>query len=81
MKFTVNTITVGKYRVSSARKAADGSVGFILDEGGALVMKVIPKGAKQPLFSSAKVVGYGDDCFRLDRGTLVRRGGFDYVPD
>lgn len=81
MKFTVNTITVGKYRVSSARKAVDGSVGFILDEGGALVMKTVPAGAKQPIFSSAEVVGYGDDCFRLDHGVLVRRGGLGYVPD
>ena len=67
----INIITIG----------AGGGCIAKLDEGGALVMKVIPKGAKQPLFSSAKVVGYGDDCFRLDRGTLVRRGGFDYVPD
>lgn len=81
MEFTVNTITVGKYRVSSARKAADGSVGFILDEGGTLVMKTVPAGAKQPIFSSAEIVGYGDDCFRLDNGVLVRRGGLDYVPD
>ncbi len=81
MTFTNNTVTIGKYRVSSARRADDGSVGFILDEGGTLVMKTIPKGAKQPIFSSAQVVGYGDDAFRLDSGVLVRRGGFRYVAD
>ena len=37
MTFTNNTVTIGKYRVSSARRADDGSVGFILDEGGTLV--------------------------------------------
>ena len=55
MTFTNNTVTIGKYRVSSARRADDGSVGFILDEGGTLVMKTIPKGAKQPIFSSAQI--------------------------
>ena len=78
MTFTNNTVTIGKYRVSSARRADDGSVGVILDEGGTLV---IPKGAKQPIFSSAQIVGYGDDAFRLDSGVLVRRGGFRYVAD
>ena len=81
MKFNANTITIGKHRVSSARRADNGDVGFVLDEGGTLVLEVIPFGSKQPLFSSATVIGYGDDCFRLDRGTLVRRGGLYYESD
>ena len=81
MKFSNNTVTLGKGRVSSARVENNGDTGVIMDAGGALIYKKIPCGARQPVFSGGKVITYGDDCFRLDFGRLERRGEFFYVPD
>jgi hypothetical protein len=81
MRFSNNTVTLGKGRVCSARVENNGDTGVIMDAGGALVYKKIPYGARQPVFSGGRIISYGDDCFRLDSGRLERRGGFFYVPD
>lgn len=79
MKFSGNTVTLGKGRVSSARTFCNGDTGFVLDIGSALVYKEIKKGSKQPVFGRETVVSYGDDCFVLEKGKLERRGGLTYV--
>lgn len=79
MRFTKSTVTVCRGRVSSARQTADGTR-FIVDAGGALALRFIPAGARQPVFGGGETVSLADDCFELDEGRVERRGGFYYVP-
>ncbi len=81
MKFSGSIVTLGRGRVSSARRMNNGDRVFILDTGDALVEKRIPAGAKQVAYGSGTVVSYGDDCFRLDAGRLEKNGEFNYVRD
>lgn len=81
MRFNESVVSLGGDRVSSARVEPDGDAGFIIASGGALVYKKIPAGSRQPVFTGEKTISYSDDCFRLDSGTLHRRGGYSYVPD
>lgn len=80
MRFSENRVTLGKGRVSSARRGENGEISFIMEGKGALLLRVVPAGARQPAFSGSPVVAaYADDCFVLDHGMLTRRGGFEYV--
>lgn len=79
MRFTKSTVTVGRGRVSSARETENGTR-FIVDNDGALVVRTIPHGSRQPLFSGGETVSFADDCFELDNGRVERRGGIYYVP-
>lgn len=78
MVFTSKCITVGKGRVSSARTDSLGNVGIVMAEGAGLVLKTIPAGKNQPLYGSAKLVSYADECCMLDGGKLEKRGGLRY---
>lgn len=81
MRFIERAVSLGGDRVSSARVEENGDAGFIIASGDALVYKKIPAGSKQPVFTGEKTISYSDDCFRLEKGTLHKRGGFTYVPD
>ena len=81
MKFTNGVVTLGKGRVSSARRLSNGDKIFIMDTGDALVEKRIPASVKQVAYGAGTVVAYGDECFRLDGGRLVKNGEFGYVRD
>ncbi len=81
MRFLNGVITLGRGRVSSARRLGNGDRIFILDTGDALIEKRIPASVKQVAYGSGAVVGYGDECFRLDKGRLNKNGEFGYVRD
>lgn len=80
MKFDGKKISISAGRVSSARKTDDGIV-FIVDDGGALQEKIIPKNSNKFVFRLGKIVSYADDCFILSSGKIERRGKMTYAPN
>ena len=80
MHFSKNKVTVGSEPISSARESEQG-MRIIVHNKGALVVRTIEKGSKQPLFSKSKIISYADECAELSSGRIEYQGGIRYVPN
>ncbi len=81
MRLISRRVTVSGDRVSSARREASGDVGFVVASGSALVYKRLALSSGKLSFTGEKTVGYGDECFMLNKGALHAADGFRYSPD
>ncbi len=81
MRFTPNSVSLGRVGFSSARVNEKGETVFVVKSDGALVTKIIPQGSVKPIFKAGQTISYADECYILDNGKLERRGEYTYAPD